>query len=202
MFNVIFFIGLWIGVYCGKGGGPNPGKLEAYGKGTGKGICLNPEKILHYCMAGTKIGEKMQVAIEKCSKQCGNNHAKPGKGKGKGKGKGMGKGKGKGKGSKGKGGKGKGEGKNSEGIIFECPKINEIKEKFKEAHSGIQFLSNCNVDLLIPCQNNSVFSVKWDGSGLTVLMETRRSSKPIYLNFPAQCSPASPAPELTSAPRA
>jgi len=137
MFKLIFFIGLWIGVYCGKGRSPTHGKLEGYGKETEKGICLNPEKILHYCMAGTIIGEKMQVAIEKCSKQCGNhnNHVKPGKGLGKGKGKGKGNGKGKGKGSKGKGGKGKGTGKNNGGIIFECPKIDDIKEKFKEAHS-------------------------------------------------------------------
>ena len=140
MFKVIFFVGLWIGVYCRKGGSPTHGKLEGYGKGTGKGICLNPEKILHFCMEGTIIGEKMKVAIEKCSKQCGNhnNDAKPGKGDVKVKGKG----KGKGKGSKGKGGKGKGKGKNSGGIIFECPEIDDIKEKFKEAHSGRQFLSN------------------------------------------------------------
>ena len=92
-------------------------------------------------MAGTKIGEKMQAAIEKCSKECGkdDNSNKPGKGKGKGKGKGMGKGKG-GKG-KGKGGKGKGSGKNSGAIPFECPKIDEIKEQFKEAHKSNKILS-------------------------------------------------------------
>ena len=92
-------------------------------------------------MAGTKIGDKMQAAIEKCSKECGGNN-EPGKdnGKGKGKGKGMGQGKGKGKGKgsngKGKGGKGKGTGKNSQSNSFECPKIEEIKEQFKEEHAS------------------------------------------------------------------
>merc|ERR1712110_1321322 len=113
-FKLIFF-GLLVGVYSGKGkgGSPNHGKLDGHGKD--KGICLHPEKILNYCMAGTKIGEKMQAAIEKCSKECGkdDNSNKPGKGKGKG-------GKGKGKGGK---GKGKGSGKNNGAMPFECPKI-------------------------------------------------------------------------------
>ena len=138
MYKIIFFICLCIGVYSGKGGKPNLGKLEGYGHGQDKGICLNPEKILHYCMVGTKFGEKMKAAMEKCSKECENedNNTKPGKGKESGKGKGKGKGKGsKGKGKGGKG-KGKGKGKSSGKVPFECPKIDEIKEQFKEAHKS------------------------------------------------------------------
>ena len=148
MFNIIFFfINLWAAVYSGKGGKPNHGKLEGYGHGQDKGICLSPDKILLYCMAGTKIGEKMQAAIEKCSKECGkeDNDAKPGKGKESGKGKGKGKGKGsKGKGNGGKG-KGKGKGKNSGAVPFECSKIDEIKEQFKEAHKSNNISNSFNL---------------------------------------------------------